>query len=133
MGVGAVLAELAVARVVEVLARLCLVVVVGNVHHLHLDVDGQWLQLTVNSKIIAYIVLAAELQLPMREMALVPYCTFASQFKVLAKTCLKQVRHRCLLGCHRRCLATIVIRVIHHHCRRVHLNKRLQKEEKQVR
>ena len=85
MLVPALLAELAVARVVEVLARLCLVVVVGNVHHLHLDVDGQWLQLTVNSKIIAYIVLAAELQLPMREMALVPYCTFASQFKVLAK------------------------------------------------
>ena len=40
VSVGAVLAELAVPCLIEVLAALGLVVVVGDVEHLHLDVAG---------------------------------------------------------------------------------------------
>ena len=47
--IGAVFAKLAVSSVVKVLAPLRFVVIVWYVHHFHLDINRQWLQLKVNS------------------------------------------------------------------------------------
>ena len=95
MGIGAVLSELADSVVIEVLASLCLVIIVRDVHELHVHFLGQRLK---QGEFMPYVLLASELVLPVSEMTLGPDVAPTVLLIVLAKRCLEELIH-CRAAC----------------------------------
>lgn len=112
MGIGAIFTKLTLALLVEVLAPLRFIVVIRNVHHLHLHVYGK---LLYNSKKVRYLSLVcaaialrkmqkvpispnirnstyflsfSQFVLSMSKVALTPDMTVIGLLKVLAQLCL---------------------------------------------